>query len=69
MCIRDSTTASLTDEHPRFYNEVTVEYHFFGQDLDKEKIEKAVDLSVTRYCGVMEMFRGFSKVKAEIKYN
>ena len=47
----------------RFYNEVTVEYHFFGQDLDKEKIEKAVDLSVTRYCGVMEMFRGFSKVK------
>ena len=22
----------------------------------KEKIEKAVDLSVTRYCGVMEMF-------------
>ena len=37
--------------------------------LDKEKIEKAVDLSVTRYCGVMEMFRGFSKVKTEIKYN
>ena len=36
-----NTTASLTDEHPRFYNEVTVEYHFFGQDLDKEKIEKA----------------------------
>ena len=35
-----NTTASLTDEHPRFYNEVTVEYHFFGQDLDKEKIEK-----------------------------
>ena len=64
-----NTTASLTDEHPRFYNEVTVEYHFFGQDLDKKKIEKAVDLSVTRYCGVMEMFRGFSKVKTEIKYN
>jgi len=59
----------LTDEHPRFYNNVTVEYHFFGQELDHEKIEKAVDLSVTRYCGVMEMFRGFSNVKIEIKYN
>jgi putative redox protein len=64
-----NTVASLTDEHPRFYNKVTVEYHFFGQELDKEKIEKAVDLSVTRYCGVMEMFRGFSGVKIEIKYN
>ena len=64
-----NTIASLTDEHPRYYNEVTVEYHFFGRDLDKDKIEKSVDLSVTRYCGVMEMFRGFSKVKIEIKYN
>ena len=64
-----NTVASLTDEHPRFYNNVTVEYHFFGQELDNEKIEKAVDLSVTRYCGVMEMFRSFSKLKIEIKYN
>ena len=64
-----NTTASLTDEHPRYYDEVTVEYHFFGKDLDKEKIEKSVDLSVTRYCGVMEMFRRFSKVNIEIKYN
>ena len=64
-----NTTASLTDEHPRDYDEVTVEYHFFGKDLDKEKIEKSVDLSVTRYCGVMEMFRRFSKVNIEIKYN
>ena len=27
-----NTTGSLTDEPPRFYNKVTVEYHFFGQD-------------------------------------
>ena len=64
-----NTTASLTDEHPRYYDEVTVEYHFFGKDLDKEKIEKSVDLSVTRYCGVMEMFRRFSKVNIKTKYN
>ena len=64
-----NTTASLTDEHPRYYDEVTVEYHFFGKDLDKEKIEKSVDLSVSRYCGVMEMFRRFSKVNIKIKYN
>tara|TARA_B100000575_G_scaffold292255_1_gene300136 strand:+ start:815 stop:1231 length:417 start_codon:yes stop_codon:yes gene_type:complete len=64
-----NTTASLTDEHPRYYDKVTIEYHFFGDNLDKEKIKKSVDLSVNRYCGVMEMFRGFSKVKTEIKYN
>ena len=64
-----STVASLTDEHPKYYDKVKVQYQFFGKDLDKEKIKKAVNLSVTRYCGVMEMFRGFSKLKTEIKYN
>jgi|TARA_A100001388_G_C28693953_1_gene462734 putative redox protein len=64
-----NTVASLTEEHPKYYDEVKVQYQFFGKDLDKEKIEKAVNLSVTRYCGVMEMFRGFSKLKTEIKYN
>jgi putative redox protein len=63
------TVASLTEEHPKYYDKVKVQYQFFGKDLDKEKIEKAVNLSVTRYCGVMEMFRGFSKLKTEIKYN
>ncbi len=64
-----NTVAFLTEEHPKYYYEVKVQYQFFGKDLDKEKIEKAVNLSVTRYCGVMEMFRGFSKLKTEIKYN
>ena len=64
-----NTVASLTEEHPKYYDEVKVQYQFFGKDLNKEKIEKAVNLSVTRYCGVMEMFRGFSKLKTEIKYN
>ena len=64
-----NTIASLTEEHPKYYDEVKVQYQFFGKDLDKEKIKKAVNLSVTRYCGVMEMFRGFSKLKTEIKYN
>ena len=30
-----NTMASLTDEHPKYYDKVTVEYHFFGKELDK----------------------------------
>ena len=44
-------------------------YHFFGEDLDQEKIKKAVNLSITKYCGVMEMFRAFAEIKTEIHYN
>jgi putative redox protein len=43
-----------------------VKYHFYGSDLNESKINKAVDLSVEKYCGVMEMFRRFSDVKTSI---
>ena len=59
-------TAELTDEHPKFYNKVKVDYHFTDSDLQPKKIQKAVNLSVTKYCGVMEMFRQFASVETEI---
>mgnify|MGYP000005101880 FL=1 len=64
-----NTVGSLTQEHPKYYNKVSVEYHFYGDQLDKEKINKAVNLSVTKYCGVMEMFRSFAEITTEIYYN
>jgi len=60
--------ANLTDEHPKYYNKVHVTYKFFGSDFKKDKIEKSVNLSVERYCGVMEMFRQFANVTTEIRY-
>lgn len=56
-------SGELTDEHPRYYHSVVVDYHFYGADLNKKKCERAVDLSVEKYCGVMEMFRRFAKVE------
>lgn len=64
-----NTVGSLTQEHPKYYNKVSMEYHFYGDQLDKEKINKAVNLSVTKYCGVMEMFRSFAEITTEIYYN
>ena len=60
--------ANLTDEHPKYYDKVHVTYRFYGKDFKKDKIEKSVNLSVDRYCGVMEMFRQFSKLTTEIIY-
>ena len=56
----------LTDEHPKYYHTVTVDYHFTGKDLNPKKIKKSVDLSVDKYCGVMEMFRQFAEIKTNI---
>lgn len=63
------TTGELTDEHPKYYKKVNVVYHFYGTDLKKDKCEKAVQLSVDKYCGVMAMFRKFAEISIDIKYH
>jgi len=63
------TIANLTDEHPKYYDSVVVEYHFTGANLNEDKLKKAVDLSVEKYCGVMEMFRKFAKLDIQIFYH
>ncbi|MFP4844481.1 OsmC family protein [Winogradskyella sp. PE311] len=62
-------SGELTDEHPRYYHSVVVDYHFYGTDLNKKKCERAVELSVDKYCGVMEMFRKFAKIETNIIYH
>ncbi|MEL4306996.1 OsmC family protein [Joostella sp. CR20] len=62
-------TAELTDEHPKYYHSVKVSYHFYGAQLDEKKLDRAVDLSVEKYCGVMEMFRRFAEVEIETIYH
>lgn len=60
------TTGELTDEHPKYYHSVKVDYHFYGNELNEKKINKAVNLSIERYCGVFEMFKQFAKMNTEI---
>lgn len=63
------TIGDLTDEHPKYYDKVRVEYHFHGSNLNEPKLKRAVDLSVAKYCGVMEMFRRFSELDIEIIFH
>ncbi|MFK8038040.1 MAG: OsmC family protein [Crocinitomicaceae bacterium] len=65
---RIEVDGDLTDEHPKKYHSVSVRYYFSGAELKKDKIEKAVDLSVNKYCGVFEMFRSFADITHEIIY-
>ncbi|TXE12899.1 OsmC family protein [Seonamhaeicola algicola] len=61
--------ANLTEEHPTYYDKVTMQFHFYGDNLDEKKLQRAVDLSVEKYCGVMEMFRQFATVSVETYFH
>lgn len=58
----------LTDDHPKYYHSVDVDYYFSGRHIDEKKYKRAVELSVEKYCGVMEMFRKFANVNTKIHF-
>lgn len=60
--------ADKTDEHPKTYSRIYLTYIFTGKDLKKEKIQKAVDLSFEKYCGVSAMLKAHCPIDVEIEY-
>lgn len=53
------------DQHPNPFVKMHIIYEFRGKDLDIEKIEKAISLSMERYCGVSAVYR---KAQVEISH-
>ncbi len=60
--------ATQTEEYPKIYNWVKVTYRISVSEEDQSKIEKAVQLSQEKYCGVSEMFRKFCTLEHAIVY-
>ncbi len=59
--------AELTEEHPKHYYKIHLIYEFRGNDLDMEKLKKAVDLSQEKYCGVSAVYKKAMELTYEIK--
>ncbi|MCI0712680.1 MAG: OsmC family protein [Chloroflexi bacterium] len=45
------------EEHPRVYRHVRIHYRFGGADLSQSALERAIELSITRYCPVNAIVR------------
>jgi len=60
-------SGELTEEHPKYYHKIHIKYIFKGKDLDQAKIDKAVNLSQERYCGVSELLRKGAELTHEIE--
>jgi putative redox protein len=49
-------TAEMTDDHPKVYNSMNIEYVFKGKGIKDSDVERAIELSQTKYCGVTKMY-------------
>lgn len=62
-------SAALTEEHPKIYHQATITYRIQVSEDDKPKVEKAVNLSQEKYCGVNAMFKQFADVDYKIVFS
>jgi putative redox protein len=60
--------ANLTEIDPKIYDDVMVTYSIKVDKENEDKVQKAVNLSQDKYCGVSEMFRAFAKLSHTIEF-
>ncbi len=45
----------VSEEHPQIFTKLHLEYVFYGEDINTKDVERAIELSQTKYCGVTAM--------------
>lgn len=58
--------AEQTEEHPRVFSTIHLTYKVKTGEENREKIRKAIDLSLEKYCGVAAMLKKNSEIEYSI---
>lgn len=60
--------ATLSEAHPKIYEHVKLIYSIRIAESDHAKMEKAVNISQEKYCGVYAMFSAFAKMESIVRF-
>jgi putative redox protein len=50
-------TAEQQEEHPQVYTKIHLEFVFYGKNIQDKDVERAIELSQTKYCSVTVMLQ------------
>ncbi len=64
--LKVNVTGVLTETHPKHFEKMHISYIVKGKDLDRNKIEKAINLSQEKYCGVTYNYKASIEISSEI---
>lgn len=64
--LRIDAEADQTEEHPRVFKDIHLIYHVKTGEENRQKVKKAIDLSLEKYCGVAAMLKKNSNIHYEI---
>jgi len=56
----------MTSEHPKVFEEIHITYFVKIPAEYEDKVKRAVDLSLEKYCGVAAMLRKHCPIRAKV---
>jgi putative redox protein len=59
--------ADQTSEHPRVFKDIHITYKVKTDPSNKEKVKKAISLSLEKYCGVSAMLKKSSAIHCHLE--
>jgi putative redox protein len=71
VSFRILVTGELTEEHPKYYKSIHIQFELRGEGFEKNedilaKVERAIQLSSENYCGVQAMLKKASMITHDI---
>ncbi|NLN69475.1 MAG: OsmC family protein [Chloroflexi bacterium] len=61
-----SAQIQRAEDHPKVFTKILLEYKVTGKNLDLKAIERAVELSETRYCPAQAMLEKTAEISSKI---
>ncbi|MDA8227696.1 MAG: OsmC family protein [Desulfitobacterium hafniense] len=56
-------------DHPRVFTDIELTYKFWGDNMLEDKLKRAIDLSIEKYCSVANMIDKVSNVTYKLEIN
>ncbi len=56
------------DKHPKIYESINLKFIFKGENIDPKAVERAIELSINKYCSVYAMLNCPGKTRIEVNY-
>jgi len=59
--------ANRATDHPRVFTDITIEYIVRGRRIDPEAVDRAIELSETKYCSASAMLRMATNIRHTVQ--
>ena len=59
--------AEQAKDYPKVFTKIKLEYVFYGKNIDPKHVERAIELSLDKYCSVSAMLKSSASITTSIK--